>query len=74
MREPTLAELAAKIDRLTEIEERLARAQEQLVDYKAAAQHMGVGVRTLKRWVANGEVPFRRLGRTVRFRLSLLNR
>ena len=41
-----------------------------LLDYPAAAAMLGLGVRTLKRAVADGSLRHVRVGRTVRFRLT----
>ena len=43
------------------------------VDLKGAGAHLGVSTRTLRRWVDAGRVPFRRVGRTLRFPLAALN-
>jgi excisionase family DNA binding protein len=44
-----------------------------LVDLRAAAEHLGVSTRTLRRMVAAEAVPYRRFGRTLRFSLTLLS-
>lgn len=44
-----------------------------LLDYPAAAQKLKLGVRTLKKYVADGSLRHVRVGRTVRFRLSDLD-
>jgi excisionase family DNA binding protein len=47
-------------------------AHQPLVDLRAAAEHLNVSTRTLRRMVEREEVPFRRIGRTLRFNLALL--
>lgn len=44
-----------------------------LLELDVAAAHLGVSTRTLRRWVDAGRVPFRRVGRTLRFPLAALN-
>ena len=44
-----------------------------LLDYEAAAQKLRLGVRTLKKHVADGSLRHVRVGRTVRFRTSDLD-
>ena len=41
-----------------------------LLDYDAAALKLRLGVRTLKKYVADGSLRHVRVGRTVRFRTS----
>jgi excisionase family DNA binding protein len=67
----TIDELATQIATLT-TEVRALRSQlpAQLVDLEQAAQHLGVSERTLRRMVATGRVPFRRVGRGLRFNLA----
>jgi excisionase family DNA binding protein len=66
--------LAAEVRALREEIRRLRESTPQsLVDLKAAAAHLGVSTRTLRRWVDAGRVPFRRVGRTLRFPLAALN-
>ena len=66
--------LAAAVRALREEIRRLRESTPQsLVDLKAAAAHLGVSTRTLRRWVDAGRVPFRRVGRTLRFPLAALN-
>lgn len=43
-----------------------------LVDIGVAADHLGVSVFTLRRWVAQRRVPFVRLGRVIRFQVPAL--
>jgi excisionase family DNA binding protein len=40
------------------------------VDQKAAAKHLKISRRTLYDWMQKGVIPYVRLGRSVRFRLS----
>jgi len=40
------------------------------VDQKAAAEHLKISRRTLYLWMQKGDIPYARLGRSVRFRLS----
>lgn len=47
---------------------------EPYVDKAAAAEHLGVSVRTIEDWVYRRQVPFHHVGRLVRFRLSELDR
>jgi excisionase family DNA binding protein len=69
-----VSELAAEVRALREEIRRLRESTPQsLVDLKAAAAHLGVSTRTLRRWVDAGRVPFRRVGRTLRFPLAALN-
>jgi excisionase family DNA binding protein len=42
------------------------------VDLRTAAEHLGLSTRTLRRMVEREEVPYRRIGRTLRFNLALL--
>lgn len=66
--------LAAEVRALRDEIRRLREATPQsLVDLKVAAGHLGVSTRTLRRWVEAGRVPFRRVGRTLRFPLAALN-
>jgi hypothetical protein len=67
----TLETLADEIRELRIAVEKMA-AHQPLVDIKAAAEHMGVSTRTLLRYVANDQVPYRRIGKTLRFNLALL--
>jgi excisionase family DNA binding protein len=71
---PTNADLMAAIEALR-VEVRQLRQQlpEQLVDIDQAAQHLGVSTRTVKRWVAEELIPYRRIGRALRFPLHALN-
>lgn len=48
-------------------------AHQPLVDLKAASEHLGVSTRTLRRMVERNEVPFRKIGRTLRFNVALLS-
>jgi len=66
-----LQQLVDRIEALTSAVERLA-AHQPLVDLQTAADHLGVSTRTLRRLVANEQVPYRRVGRTLRFNLALL--
>jgi excisionase family DNA binding protein len=69
-----LSALAAEVKALREEIRRLRESTPQpLVDLKAAAAHLGVSTRTLRRWVDANRVPFRRVGRTLRFPLAALN-
>jgi len=69
-----LSALAAEVKALREEIRRLRESTPQpLVDLKAAALHLGVSTRTLRRWVDANRVPFRRVGRTLRFPLAALN-
>ena len=40
------------------------------VDQRAAAEHLQISRRTLYLWMQKGDIPYARLGRSVRFRLS----
>src|SRR5215471_106383 len=40
------------------------------VDQMVAAQHLKISRRTLYLWMQRGDIPYARLGRSVRFRLS----
>jgi len=62
-----VGDLSKQIAGLTEV----VAGQSPLVDLKAAAKHLGVSTRTLRRMVAADEVPYRRFGRTLRFSLAL---
>jgi len=59
-----LGELSAAVRRMA--------AHQPLVDLKTAAEHVGVSTRTLRRMVEREQVPYRRIGRTLRFNLALL--
>jgi excisionase family DNA binding protein len=63
--------LYKRIEALTAAVERIA-AHQPLVDLQTAADHLDVSTRTLRRLVERGEVPFRRIGRVLRFNLALL--
>lgn len=66
-----LGAILERLDRLTETVRSLAASQ-PLVDLQVAADHLGVSTRTLRRMCAAGKVPFRRVGRALRFQLALL--
>jgi excisionase family DNA binding protein len=71
---PTLAEvMTAVAEQQAEVAKLRAAIPQQMVDLKAADEHLGVSERTVKRWVKEGRVPFRRVGRTLRFPLAALN-
>jgi excisionase family DNA binding protein len=42
----------------------------QLVDIQAAADYLSVSVRTVRRMVARREIPYRRVGKVIRFDLK----
>lgn len=44
--------------------------RESLVSKKAAAAHCSVTTRTVDQWMSEGRLPYYKIGRTVRFRLS----
>ena len=44
----------------------------ELVNYAGAARLLGISPRTLERWAQQGEIPFYRVGRNIRFRPSEL--
>jgi excisionase family DNA binding protein len=62
---------ATQLGELTAAVKRMA-VHQPLVDLRAAAEHLGVSTRTLRRMVEREEVPFRRIGRTLRFNVALL--
>jgi len=62
---------AAQLGELTAAVRRMA-AHQPLVDLRTAAEHLGLSTRTLRRMVEREEVPYRRIGRTLRFNLTLL--
>lgn len=66
-----LTEIGQRLMALTAAVERMA-AHQPLVDLQTAADHLDVSTRTLRRMVAAEEVPYRRIGRTLRFNLALL--
>ena len=68
--EPTLADMARQIAELTSVIRQLA-ANQPLVDLQVAAKHIGVSTRTLRRMCEAGEIPFRRVGRQLRFQLAM---
>lgn len=71
--EPTTADLMAALQQLqAEVRQLRQQLPEHLVDINEAAARLGVGVRTLRRWVAEERVPYRRIGRTLRFPLAAL--
>jgi len=43
---------------------------EPLVSKKEVAKHLGVQVRTVDNWIGRGYIPYYKVGRSVRFRLS----
>jgi excisionase family DNA binding protein len=63
-----VGDLSKQVAGLTEA----VAAQSPLVDLKTAANHLGVSTRTVRRMVAADQLPYRRLGRTLRFSLALL--
>ena len=67
----TLDVLHESVQALTAAVERMA-AHQPLVDLQTAADHLGVSKRTLRRLVERHDVPFRRIGRALRFNLALL--
>lgn len=71
MTDPTLADVAKQLAELTAVVRQLAASQ-PLVDLQVAAEHLGISTRTLRRRCEAGEVPFRRVGRQLRFQLALL--
>jgi excisionase family DNA binding protein len=72
--EPTTADLLAAIEQLhAEVRQLRQSTPQQLVDLQTAADHLCVSTRTLKRWVRDEEVAYRRVGRTLRFPLAALN-
>lgn len=68
----TIDDLQAQLAELTAVVRVLA-ANQPLVDLQQAADHLGVSTRTLRRMCAAGEVPFRRVGRGLRFNLAMLS-
>jgi len=69
MSAPTLDTLQAQLVELTaEVRQLRAAVPSQMVDLKTAADYLGVSTRTVRRLVADGAVPFRRVGRALRFR------
>lgn len=68
--------LAAILDRLERIEGELVAlrraAGPRLVTVAEAAEALGVSTRTVARWIRAGEVPVRRIGRSVRVDLAAL--
>jgi excisionase family DNA binding protein len=67
---------ALKAPRLSpEDQKKYAPAQAPLVDKKIVAADLGVGTRTIERWVASRRIPFIRLGhRQLRFQLDAVRR
>jgi excisionase family DNA binding protein len=47
-------------------------AHQPLIDLRTAAEHLGLSTRTLRRMVEREEVPYRRIGRALRFNLALM--
>jgi hypothetical protein len=45
-----------------------------LPDKRAVARHCGICIRTLDRWMAEGKVPYFKLGRVIRFRWEAVER
>jgi len=71
---PTTADLLAAIELLRdEVRQLRQTTPQQLVDIEQAAAHLGVSTRTVKRMVAEGRIPYRRVGRFLRFPLASLN-
>ncbi len=65
----TLESLQAQLQALT-----IAVAQPlPLVDLKTAANYLGISTRTLRRLVEDEEIPYRRVGKVLRFSLPLLS-
>lgn len=65
--------LRLQVAELTEVVRAIrASMPVQLVDVGQAAAHLGVSPRTLRRMVRAGQVPFRRVGRQLRFELAAL--
>jgi excisionase family DNA binding protein len=50
-----------------------ASVREGLKDKREAALYLKIGVRTLDDWMARKTVPFFKIGRTVRFKVSDLD-
>lgn len=66
-----LGRLTLEVDRLRASVD-LVTANMPLVDVGAAAKHLDVSTRTVRRLVENGKIPFRRVGRSLRFNLGQL--
>lgn len=69
--DPVLAAIAQLTAEVRELRAQVA-AHQPLVDLKTAADHLGVSTRTLRRMVEAETVPYRRIGRTLRFPLAAL--
>lgn len=70
----TLDEVLAELRAVRQEVAQLRQATPQhLVDLQTAAKHLGVSARTVKRWVAEDRIAYRRIGRTLRFPLAALN-
>lgn len=41
---------------------------DRLLDYRTAAEYLGVRPKTLRKWVSGRRIPFVKVGRLVRFR------
>jgi excisionase family DNA binding protein len=64
----TLEALNQRIEALTTAVERLTPPE--LVSVAHAARQLGVSARTIRRWVRAGQIPFVKLGNTVRIDLT----
>ena len=66
-----LDSLTAQVAALTKAVE-LMSASHPLVDVQVAADYLGVSAKTVRRLVADGTLPHRRIGRQLRFNLAQL--
>lgn len=48
-------------------------SREGLLTYEEAADYLGFAEQTLRKWVSNDRIPYKKIGRNVRFRRSELD-
>jgi len=53
--------------------ENTAAEIERLVSVEDVASHLGVSKDTIRTWIKKGTIPFRKVGRQYKFRLSEVN-
>ena len=71
--DPTIADVITELRSLRdEVHALRLVVPEVLVDATEAARVLDISPRTLRRWVDLGQIPFRRVGRSLRFPLASL--
>ena len=68
-----LPEVVRQLQELKEVVQEMRAAMPSvMLDLRAAANYMGISTRQLRRLVADQVVPFRRMGRSLRFPMAQL--